>query len=451
VRAPPEIVIPVRGIIRGRWDVCCYDITFAPAPALFAGPPITFAPQSVLRAYPFEGGILDGLPPDVASARPVDITEIQERAESLVGQAFRERIEGAALTVPRINDIARVNRAEGLALGAAARARVRSGVSADARVRFGFSDDEWKGELGLTWWPSGGRAMRVFVLRDYVDVRDVPETSGIRNSIAAQEFGSDYTDPIDVRAAGVQVTLGRWARTRWRIEGAYEGHEPLIVRATPENGRYEPLLPARPVEGTRVSLRGDGATWRGNAGILRAGGELRLVDYDAKAVRAVLIIDYERALGASRITARTIAAGVSAGSVPEQLGVYFGGPVTAPGYRFDDFAARRGVSQRVEWRTQVPFIPIPLARFGRVPGKATLAPFFHAVWVDAPIIVPGMDTPPEPTPPYVFRGERQGWYTSVGAGFEPLMGLVRLDVARGLRDGRWTFSFDVSRSFWALL
>jgi hypothetical protein len=62
-----------------------------------------------------------------------------------------------------------------------------------------------------------------------------------------------------------------------------------------------------------------------------------------------------------------------------------------------------------------------------------------------------MDTPPEPTPPYVFRGVRQGWYAAVGVGLEPLMGLVRIDVARGLRDGRWTFSFDVSRAFWALL
>ena len=39
--------------------------------------------------------------------------------------------------------------------------------------------------------------------------RDVPEVSGIRNSIAAQEFGSDYTDPVDMRVGGVEATLGR--------------------------------------------------------------------------------------------------------------------------------------------------------------------------------------------------------------------------------------------------
>jgi hypothetical protein len=29
--------------------------------------------------------------------------------------------------------------------------------------------------------------------------------------------------------------------------------------------------------------------------------------------------------------------------------------------------------------------------------------------------------------------------------------LLRVDVARGLRDGRWTFSLDVGRTLWAVL
>jgi hypothetical protein len=186
-------------------------------------------------------------------------------------------------------------------------------------------------------------------------------------------------------------------------------------------------------------------------GLLRANGELRVVDFGPNAARLAVVAEYERAVGEHRIAARTVAAAVSAGDVPPQLGVFFGGPVTAPGYRFDEFAARRGVSQRVELRIGVPFIAIPLGRFGNMPAGAMLAPFVHAVWVDDPMIVPGDNMPPEPTPPYTFRGERQGWYPALGVGLEPLMGLVRLDVARGLRDGRWTFSMDVARTFWALL
>jgi hypothetical protein len=29
--------------------------------------------------------------------------------------------------------------------------------------------------------------------------------------------------------------------------------------------------------------------------------------------------------------------------------------------------------------------------------------------------------------------------------------LLRFDVARGTRDGRWSFYFDVSRDFWPIL
>jgi hypothetical protein len=44
-----------------------------------------------------------------------------------------------------------------------------------------------------------------------------------------------------------------------------------------------------------------------------------------------------------------------------------------------------------------------------------------------------------------------GLYPSVGAGFLTPFDLLRIDVARGLRNGRWTFSIDVSRQFWSVL
>jgi hypothetical protein len=87
----------------------------------------------------------------------------------------------------------------------------------------------------------------------------------------------------------------------------------------------------------------------------------------------------------------------------------------------------------------VPFPPLPLARFGRAGGAATLAPFVQALYVGRP----------EP----LGRGEatRGGWYPSVGVGALVLFDVLRLDVARGLRDGRWTFSLDAGRDFWRIL
>jgi hypothetical protein len=36
-------------------------------------------------------------------------------------------------------------------------------------------------------------------------------------------------------------------------------------------------------------------------------------------------------------------------------------------------------------------------------------------------------------------------------GSRVLFALLRVDAARGLRDGRWTFSVDAARAFWPVL
>ena len=40
---------------------------------------------------------------------------------------------------------------------------------------------------------------------------------------------------------------------------------------------------------------------------------------------------------------------------------------------------------------------------------------------------------------------------ALGLGALTVFDVLRLDVARGLRDGRWTFSVDIGRDFWSVL
>jgi hypothetical protein len=46
---------------------------------------------------------------------------------------------------------------------------------------------------------------------------------------------------------------------------------------------------------------------------------------------------------------------------------------------------------------------------------------------------------------------KRGLHPAVGLGGIGLFDLLRVDVARGLRDGRWLFSIDASRDFWRIL
>jgi hypothetical protein len=76
----------------------------------------------------------------------------------------------------------------------------------------------------------------------------------------------------------------------------------------------------------------------------------------------------------------------------------------------------------------------------------TLAPFVNAAWVDKTAAVRG-----DPERLMLLSPPRAGWHPSVGVGSLLLFDLLRIDVARGLRDGRWTFSADVMRGFWSVL
>jgi hypothetical protein len=227
---------------------------------------------------------------------------------------------------------------------------------------------------------------------------------------------------------------------------AWEQHDSLSVHAQPANGRFEPTIPAQRLHEIRLTLGLDRPATLTFAGYelgarLAASGIWRQSSSSGAPgdfFRPTIILDLQKPFGSSRLLLHTIAAGLIGGSdtIPAQHLVYLGGPTTGPGYDFHEFAGRGGLSQRIEYRFLAPFLPIPLGRFGKAPGTITLAPFANAVWIDR-------------SP--AFKNDRQGWYPSVGLGALTVFDVIRFDVGRGLRDGRWTFGVDIGRDFWSVL
>ena len=440
---------PARGIIRGRWEICCYQVNKGFLPAQFVGPEIVQAPRAEQRAYEWKGRILDSLPPDVRAATDDDVRRVQEEARSLVRAGALARTRETSLSARAVSEFARVNRVEGLSLGLGVGRRFGAGVFSRLSGRFGLSDHEVKGELVVGWQRFDASGLQLRVYRSFRDVGDEPETSPLRNTIAAQEMGSDYTDPYDSRGAALTIDLGRRLGVRWRLTGGYEWQDSLAVRATPSWGRYEPTVGARKLHGSRASLAFERATTLAVGGAeIRVAGELRGIraslDQDGLESDAIttgrgyLGFQIDRPIGTGRVVSRSSIAGAMGSDVPPQEFVYLGGPTTAPGYEFHQLVGRFGASQRVEGRVAVPFPTISLGRYGNTGRSATLAPFAHTAYVARVASSP--------------RGERAaGWYPSVGAGLLTMFDLLRFDVAKGLRDGRWSFSVDVIRDFWSIL
>jgi hypothetical protein len=440
---------PARGIIRGRWEICCYQVNKGFVPAQFAGPEIVQAPRAEQRAYQWKGEILDSLPADIRAATNDDVRRVQEEARALVRASALARTRETSLSVQSVSEFARVNRVEGLAVGLGIGRRFGAGMSARLSGRFGFADHEPKGELTVGWERPDASGVQVRLFRSFRDAGDEPETSLLRNTIAAQEMGSDYTEPYDSRGLSLTIDLGSRLGGRWRLTGGYEWQDSLGVYATPSRGRYEPTIPALKLRGSRAALTFERATAPEAGGSeVRVAGEIRGAritvadtarEGEESALGRVWVgLQIDKPVGRRRVIGRTSIAGVVGADLPPQEFVYLGGPTTAPGYEFHELVGRFGASQRIEARFMVPFPALPLGRYGNSGGAATLAPFAHTAYVA-----------------HVersVRGERTaGWYPSVGVGLLTVFDLLRFDVAKGLRDGRWSFSVDIIRDFWSIL
>jgi hypothetical protein len=278
---------------------------------------------------------------------------------------------------------------------------------------------------------------------------DAAERSMALNSIASQEFGSDYTDLYHSQGGSLSAQLPPVAGWNASLEGAIERQHGVSVHATPATGHYESTFHVPELRQTRATLSLDRPTTLGPFGFeIQSHAELSLFrfrkaglnDYSTLG-RASLRAKFEKPLGRQRFVAQTVAASADMGNAfpPVQDMVFLGGPVSGPGYDFHQFATKNGVSQRFEIQTPVPFYSFPLGRYGKTPASVTLAPFVNALWVDRTYSVR--------SGPF----ERRGWHPSAGLGVLSVFDLIRMDVARGLRDGRWSFSVDLTPDLWRIL
>src|SRR5215213_5924013 len=160
---------PARGIIRGRWEICCYEVN-RPMPAgIFRGPEIALAPPGTPLPVPFTGNVLDSLPPDVRAVTDDDVAKVQEEARALVrGQALA-RTRSTSLAARNISDFVRMNRVEGLALGAGITRRLGEGFSISARGRYGFSDEKVKARVGTSFRRASGAGFDITGYDDFTD------------------------------------------------------------------------------------------------------------------------------------------------------------------------------------------------------------------------------------------------------------------------------------------
>jgi hypothetical protein len=454
---------PVRGIIRGRWEVGDYQFNTSIPAQTFGGPEIVFAPAAQLKEYKWEAPIMEALPPDVRATVEPDIKRVQEEARVLVRARALERLQPIRLSARRVSDFVRVNRVEGLSFGGGLNLRLGSRLFLASRGRIGMDDRrQVKGGGTLRWEQPSGTKLEAFTYRDLADIGEEAERSTVFNSIGAQEFASDMSDPYSFEQRGGRFSK-RFGRTDLSIYGAWEQHKQLETNGIPATGQFQltPMI---------VQARGI----RGAAGLDRAltpwmGPGRLAMSLKASAFRSIepqpfngmigpgfmtyrgsVGLENRSDIGRTTLVIRENAAALFGDTTLLQDGVYFGGPSSLPGYNLHDVSGKFGSATRLELQIPVRTFSIPLGRFGRVPGEAKLAPYVVGAVVRGhlPCFVGiRIDGGPNGRCPQ----QENGFYPSAGIAALSFFDILRIDFARGLKDGRWMFNIDVNRDFWSIL
>jgi len=449
---------PVRSIIRGRWEIGDYQFNLSLPQQTFSGLEIVSAPPQDLAKYPWRGTIMDSLPPDVRATVDPDIQRVLSEARVLVRAQALQRVHAIRVSAPRISDFVRFNRAEGMTLGGGFTTRVVSNLSLAGRGHYGFADALWKGSGELRWIQPSGARFGVFASRDLAEIGDQQERSTVVNSLAAQEFASDLTDPLWRQSFGVQTGF-RAVGMDFGFSLSHEEDLGVSTKATPMTGRYlftPEILPMAGLRFAATAFRPHSAWWGPGVLSMRAGLSAIREDRDrtnelnfqlvvgppSTTTRASLSFENRVRLGSRTLVLAEQAVAVKSDGLlfPQEL-AYFGGPVSAPGYQLHSIIGSVGSSTRIELQMPIRFVSIPLGRFGRIPGRAQLAPFAGVAAVKGPGTIRTVRGP-------TFSN---GGYPFAGVGLLAVFDVLRFDVARGLRNGRWMFNVDVSRDFWNIL
>ena len=447
-RSSTWLDIPVRGIVRGHWEISDYDVNLKTPDAIKLLPRWRSVSADSLKRYHFDGTVAEVLPSEMRLATDEDVKAARAMAESAVRAAALTRSHKSAAYGRGISDLARMTRTEGVAAGFGVSQGLGASWQSTLRARYGFSDEQVKGRFTIGRMPplGGSPLVEAFVERDYRDLV-TPERSGVANTLGAI-FGSDFTTQVDTRAVGLNLRPS--ALSRWTLRLAAEKDLPLSVRAKPVSGTYTPTVPAWDLKGGRAELRGNGATFSSDNPanrrswnlMMSAGGYTGFDSTHAKvsplAARASGALTFEHGFTHERAVIFQSLLGGSVGrDLPPQWLTFAGGPQSAPGYAWSSLAGKLVASQRIELRQPVPAPAIPLGKYGKAPGRIVLAPYAQLTGLAGHAAGISRDV--------------DGLYPSVGVGALLFFDLMRIDAARDLRHGRWSFGIDIDRGFWGVL
>ncbi len=440
---------PAGGIIRAEFKITDYEFNVGTPPGFFRGPSVYALPKPLRDSFAFEGGLYDALDPKVATAPP-SLEAIRENAGRIIADSYLERARGLRPAVPGVSSIIRLRRAEGLYLGPALSRDYPFGVRTLISAGYALGRDRWQlaGQLTAPLAGPVGLELAGYVERAAETAVWEP-SSGVIATLATLLDGEDYREPY--WASGGRLTLRTpWGPRRVGLAIAWEEWEAAALEAGEVVDRgYRPVR--RLDEGRAAWLalemkqpptgaleRVGGVAWEGRieGATSAVAGDFEYVRVAARGERlwprAGLGLDLRIFAGAGL---------VSGGRIPAQRLLPAGGRGTVRGYPFHRFVGDVYGGGGLELRRPVVY---PLV---------SVAAFADAGWVGRAGSGAGAGRAIDAwNREGRLAGSARGPLIGVGAGVGLLFDIVRVELARGLRQGGiWELVVSVRPEFWAWL
>lgn len=419
-RELPQLDFLAGSIIRGRYEIGGYEFNADPPPRAFlSSRGIVALPREEREAFPFERGLFDDLEVEGLTPSP-SLEEIRAEARQILAGRALSGLSPFRLHLRSFSDALRYNRAEGLYL--AGGVHVRPAPDALLRLSAGYAVGRDRPSFALSaTTPPDPVTPVVDVFWDQLrDVGPLPGTVPVLGSLGAAFGGEDFLDPYFARgmrmtfrgpipASGPELTLG-WERHA--SARAVLGGDRRAVRPVAEGilGSLEARVPF-PLPGA-----GEGSV---------AGTVGRLGDRSFGSVLAQAAWRRDGPGRAWKLRADAAVGAATLRTPPQEL-FLLGGQGTLPGYDFRSFVGRRFWMARVE-------------------GTHPLRPPW--VGIRAFAALGSTHLAGAPVPAGWGAAASDGIRASVGAGLSLGWDVLRLDVARGLRDGRWEVMFSADSRF----
>jgi len=429
---------PVRGIIRGRWEIGDYDLDVAVPPAVLAGPEIGGLTQPRPTDSTWSTPLRDAIAQEAAPIERQDMDALRVEISRIATAHGLSGLPSARLATGSASDLVHVNRVQGLTLGLGGAVRLGQGrLRFQPTAAFGTSDQRLTGGIDVAAG-LGATELELFGQRRVRDLSDVAVISPALNSVLSQENGDDYGDYVLVDAAGGRVRHRFGGRVAVGLELAVERSRSLDVAATPARGAYRPnpALGAGSYRLARARLERAGGGLPSGADL--AGSlALEVGDGPTSFIRGAADGTWRVPFGPGTLAGR-VHGGIGSDGLPAYRSFVLGGRGTLVGEPFRAFGGRAYALAELEWRVELPAPGLPLGSFASTGRSMILAPFVAAGWAERPYAgLPWAGT--------------DGVRPVAGVALELFMRLLRVEAGIGLRDGDVGLTIDVHPDWWGLL